>query len=128
MSDFNESNDKLQAFNTEANKWTEKLKFKKQLLLDAATSAEAKAKIQELLTGTLDSTATVLDKAISKKRMERQADWQKQYPNNPRCTCGCVMIIRKNSKTGDEFWGCTDFPNCTHTMKGAVQQFKRKRY
>lgn len=30
------------------------------------------------------------------------------------CTCGAAMIKRK-SREGKEFWGCTSFPKCRHT-------------
>lgn len=32
------------------------------------------------------------------------------------CTsCGGNMLVRKNSKTGHRFYGCSNYPNCTAT-------------
>ncbi|MBQ8708868.1 MAG: topoisomerase DNA-binding C4 zinc finger domain-containing protein [Succinivibrionaceae bacterium] len=34
-------------------------------------------------------------------------------PSAPACpNCGKPMVKRKSSKTGNEFWGCSGFPNC----------------
>ena len=34
----------------------------------------------------------------------------------PTCPkCGANMIQRKNKKDGSLFWGCRNFPDCTHT-------------
>lgn len=41
--------------------------------------------------------------------------WRKKYPNNPVCSCGFVMIARKNQSTGKEFYGCSQFPFCKNT-------------
>lgn len=29
--------------------------------------------------------------------------------------CGAKMIVRENRKTGEKFWGCSDFPTCRGT-------------
>jgi len=29
--------------------------------------------------------------------------------------CGGPMVSRKNHKTGQRFWGCADYPECTGT-------------
>lgn len=31
--------------------------------------------------------------------------------------CGAAMVQRANRKTGDQFWGCSNFPNCTGTRQ-----------
>lgn len=36
--------------------------------------------------------------------------------------CGAEMVIRKNGKTGEEFWGCTGYPDCQHTEKISTEQ------
>lgn len=38
---------------------------------------------------------------------------ESDYPACP--ICGNRMVIRTNSKTGDPFFGCSDFPNCRGT-------------
>ena len=32
-------------------------------------------------------------------------------------TCGATMKVRKNSKNGSSFWGCTNYPDCKTTRK-----------
>jgi len=34
-----------------------------------------------------------------------------------KCECGSPMIIRKNSKTGQEFLGCLQYPKCKKTQQ-----------
>lgn len=29
--------------------------------------------------------------------------------------CGSVMVIRENSDSGNKFWGCTSYPDCSNT-------------
>jgi ssDNA-binding Zn-finger/Zn-ribbon topoisomerase 1 len=29
--------------------------------------------------------------------------------------CGSTMMVRINSKTGEKFYGCADYPNCKYT-------------
>jgi hypothetical protein len=36
----------------------------------------------------------------------------KPYGPGPCPRCGGSMILRKNSHTGTEFYGCADFPRC----------------
>lgn len=40
---------------------------------------------------------------------------------NPKCPkCGAIMrkmVAKKGRNAGNEFWGCTDFPNCTGTRQ-----------
>lgn len=31
--------------------------------------------------------------------------------------CGGVMVLRQNRNTGEEFWGCTAFPECRGTRE-----------
>ena len=35
--------------------------------------------------------------------------------DKPQC-CGEYMVLRKNGRTGDSFWGCAQFPACDRTV------------
>lgn len=40
------------------------------------------------------------------------------YADSPRCPkCGKAFVVRKNSKTGNPFWGCSEYPNCDGTAQ-----------
>lgn len=42
------------------------------------------------------------------------------HPNTVSCPrCGNEMVKRTNRKSGDVFWGCSDFPKCRGTRKSA---------
>lgn len=46
-------------------------------------------------------------------------------PSNITCPeCGLEMISRKNSSTGQRFWGCRDYPACrgTRNTDGEVKR------
>ena len=37
-------------------------------------------------------------------------------PENVQCpTCGGPMVSRKNTRSGQRFWGCQDYPKCKGT-------------
>lgn len=44
----------------------------------------------------------------------QSAQNQLAVSSDSTCTCGAPMIKRK-SREGNEFWGCTSFPKCRHT-------------
>ena len=31
------------------------------------------------------------------------------------CKCGSIMVVRKARKTGNQFYGCSQYPACMHT-------------
>jgi len=64
---------------------------------------------------------------LSEKRTNRIQTWCKNLKNKISnllekrseisiCgSCGAVMVIRKNSETGNKFFGCTNYPECKNT-------------
>lgn len=36
-------------------------------------------------------------------------------PEKDCADCGEPMAIRENKEDGSKFWGCTAYPECTHT-------------
>ena len=40
--------------------------------------------------------------------------------------CGNEMVIRKNSATGETFYGCSNYPNCCHTEEEDCISKKRR--
>ena len=46
-----------------------------------------------------------------------QAALKRRFPHNPVCTCGCLLMLRMNSKTNEQFWGCSNYPECKETRK-----------
>lgn len=40
---------------------------------------------------------------------------REERPTRKCSKCEKVMYIRTNSHTGQEFWGCSDYPECRHT-------------
>lgn len=64
---------------------------------------------------------------LKTKRTNRIKTWRKNLKkkistlikkqgNIQECEkCGSVMVIRENNKTGDEFYGCTNYPECKNT-------------
>jgi len=45
---------------------------------------------------------------------------ERRYLEGHNCECGGRLVIRKNSRTGDEFCGCEKYPKCkkVYTVKG----------
>lgn len=52
---------------------------------------------------------------------------QKTDENVPICDeCGEKMILKKNGKKGNYFWGCSGFPNCRFTMPHEINSDQKK--
>lgn len=51
---------------------------------------------------------------------EEPSDHEDIRPHNSNMKCGnCAdgkLILRKNRKTGHEFWGCSNYPKCKKTL------------
>jgi ssDNA-binding Zn-finger/Zn-ribbon topoisomerase 1 len=47
-----------------------------------------------------------------KKRYKKQ---KRFIEENGKCNCGCNWTVRKNSKSGEEFLGCINYPKCKNT-------------
>lgn len=57
----------------------------------------------------------------------KQQGFVKKYLCTKLCDkCNDIMIIRINKTTGEEFWGCSNFPTCTYTesLSNEEQDFK----
>eukprot|EP00974_Lingulodinium_polyedra_P000199 18377-Lingulodinium_polyedra.AAC.1 len=37
-------------------------------------------------------------------------------PETTRCPAGHAWVLRRESTDGPPFWGCSEFPNCTHAL------------
>ena len=38
------------------------------------------------------------------------------YNDSPKCpVCGKKLVLRTNKNTEEQFYGCSDFPNCKYT-------------
>ncbi len=43
--------------------------------------------------------------------------------DNPTCPdCDSEMVLRKNRETGEEFWGCSRYPECRGTERKDPEQ------
>ena len=42
---------------------------------------------------------------------------QKQWEERPCVDCGEPMVPRRNKETGEKFYGCPAYPNCTYTER-----------
>lgn len=51
------------------------------------------------------------------KRQQSKIDKEKHRFRYGKCECGSPMTIRKNSKTGEEFLGCVNYPKCKKTKR-----------
>ena len=49
------------------------------------------------------------------KRQQREIDREKHRFRFGKCECGSPMCERKNSKTGEKFLGCLQYPKCKRT-------------
>jgi hypothetical protein len=49
------------------------------------------------------------------KRQQREIDRKKHKYRFGECKCGSPMRERKNSKTGEVFFGCSNYPKCKMT-------------
>lgn len=81
-----------------------------------------------LLYGDPDKDEQHWEPVFKEKRTHRTPGWDRRLDeklhslmnrlaNVKRCSrCNRVMVVRKNSSTGDRFWGCTGYPDdCTST-------------
>ena len=57
-----------------------------------------------------------LKEGISKREQSR-IDKEKHRFRYGKCECGSPMTIRKNSKTGEQFLGCVNYPKCKKTKR-----------
>ncbi|WP_154984616.1 restriction endonuclease [Paenibacillus xylanexedens] len=69
--------------------------------------------------GLVDSKLRSWGKWVPSNKKIKTAITKKEQPvskavSNVKCNCGAAMVKRKN-KTGSEFWGCSNFPNCRKT-------------
>jgi len=126
----------MDPFEEEANKWQSRLRLLKQEDLKKKLNAAAleKARItaaithkeDDLLTGKIVKTSDLLKDSGQAKLINKQAMLRAQYPDNPQCGCGCVMLERTNKTTGQKFWGCSNYPQCNETLQIPGQ--RRNRY
>lgn len=52
--------------------------------------------------------------AETEQALKEEINMDNQEEDN-LCECGKPMVVRTNSQTGQQFWGCTGFPECTNT-------------
>ena len=53
-----------------------------------------------------------------KKRGDLCEDEKEQEADEYECLkCGSQMVLRTNSKTGEQFYGCSQFPKCWSTFQ-----------
>ncbi len=75
---------------------------------------------------TLSSPTIVTDRETRKEHItnaQRIAEGLEK-PSVPICSrCGSEMVLRTNKKTGDGFYGCSNFPKCRRTKKISQPQF-----
>lgn len=93
---------------------------REQMLSDVQVNAYSK----KLRDQALENTKTVRNEHL--KNLEIKAAGRKHAPaRNPAVNldqtacpkCGTEMMKRTNRKTGDAFWGCSNFPKCRGTRK-----------
>jgi hypothetical protein len=51
------------------------------------------------------------------KREQSKIDKEKHRFRYGKCECGSPMTVRKNSKTGEGFLGCVNYPKCKKTKR-----------
>lgn len=60
------------------------------------------------------------------RRYEAVEEMRRQHSTIPNCecpTCGSPMVVRRNRNSGEQFAGCTNYPQCRGTRQmrdGAV--------
>jgi len=91
-------------------------------LFEAANEWAKKLKDQQLVENAKDFIQDIpqkprYNKTDKSKGSVYQELLKKQHPDNPICHCGCLLLIRTNKTSGDEFWGCSNYPDCTTTMR-----------
>ena len=95
---------------------------REHLLTDVQINAYAK----KLSNQALENTKAVRKGHV--QNLENRAEAKKRLPvkkpaagaDQTTCPrCDTKMVKRTNRKTGDAFWGCTDFPKCKGTRKAA---------
>lgn len=121
-------------FEAELDKWDQELRKQKREKI-AAEQADLRSKMKDvfgleddLLAGKVLNAEEAISSSKQDQFVKKQAMLRVNYPNNPTCNCGCVMMERTNKKTGDKFWGCSNYPTCTGTKqmgKVKVQIVKR---
>jgi hypothetical protein len=91
---------------SELDKWQKKIAFLK--------SYEA----PQIKKDSIDSLEQLRSGNNNSNRLSRAEYHLKKNPNNPKCAvCGSVLVIRTNRTTQQEFWACSNYPDCKHTER-----------
>jgi len=96
---------------------------RKQLILSDVQVSEYARKLQGQA---LENTKAAREEHLQNLEKKAAAKTVKPSPKQAVATdsmscprCGGEMVKRANRKTGDAFWGCSEFPKCRGTLKAA---------